>query len=100
MAQKYLDGEIQDIEIESLRQVRELFVQFKNIYRSAVRDIQNNSQIQKDIPKDQVESKLEEKNNANKVGVEESTFGFGAGKAVKDSKPSRNISNLVNIPKD
>ena len=35
-----------------------------------------------------------------KVGVEESTFGFGAGKAVKDAKPSKNISNLVNIPKD
>lgn len=32
--------------------------------------------------------------------MEESTFGFGAGKAVRDAKPSKNISNLVNIPKD
>jgi len=42
----------------------------------------------------------EKKNSANKVGQEEQNFGFGAGKAVKDSKPTRNISNLVNIPKD
>lgn len=36
----------------------------------------------------------------NKVGQEEQNFGFGAGKAVRDSKPTRNISNLINIPKD
>lgn len=34
------------------------------------------------------------------MGVEESSYGFGAGKATRDAKPSRNISNLVNIPKD
>ena len=42
---------------------------------------------------------VEKKNHAGKVGVEENNFGFGAGKANKDSKPTRNISNLVNIPK-
>ena len=34
------------------------------------------------------------------MGSEENTFGFGAGKAVTDSKPSRKIHGLVNIPKD
>jgi kinesin family protein 6/9 len=43
---------------------------------------------------------VEKKNAGNKVGVEENNFGFGAGKANKDSKPTRNISNLVNIPKE
>ena len=32
--------------------------------------------------------------------MEETSFGFGAGKAVIDSKPAKNISGLVNIPKD
>ena len=36
----------------------------------------------------------------SRVGVEETSFGFGAGKAVTDSKPSRKINGLVNIPKD
>ena len=40
------------------------------------------------------------KDTSNRVGVEESNYGFGAGKAVKNAKPSRNVSNLVNIPKD
>ncbi len=41
----------------------------------------------------------EKKSSTIKVGTEETNFGFGAGKAPKDSKPSRNISNLINIPK-
>lgn len=101
LAKKYLDGEIEDIEVESLRQVRELFIQFKNIYRSAIKDINNNSFVHKDKEaKEKVEDKAQPKDLTGKVGVEESSFGFGAGKAVKDAKPSKNISNLVNIPKD
>jgi len=34
------------------------------------------------------------------VGSEENKFGFGVGKARKDAKPTTNIENLVNIPKD
>lgn len=32
--------------------------------------------------------------------MEENKFGFGLGKARKDAKPTTNIENLVNIPKD
>lgn len=39
MAKKFLDGEVEDIEFESLRQVKELFFQFKNIYRNLAKDI-------------------------------------------------------------
>lgn len=34
------------------------------------------------------------------VGQEDNKFGFGLGKARKDAKPTNNIENLVNIPKD
>jgi kinesin family protein 6/9 len=34
------------------------------------------------------------------VGQEDNKFGFGLGKARKDAKPTTNIENLVNIPKD
>lgn len=39
IAKKFLEGEVDDIEFESLRQVKELFFQFKNIYRNLAKDI-------------------------------------------------------------
>ena len=36
---RYLKGEIEDIDINSIRQVKELFIQFRNIYRNAVRNL-------------------------------------------------------------
>ena len=101
VAQEFLDGKTDQIQIESLRQGRELFFQFRNIYKSSVRDIANNT-----IPRQEKHSEEkkndggEKKNTVPKVGQEEQNFGFGAGKAVKDAKPTRNISNLINIPKD
>jgi hypothetical protein len=81
--------------------VRELFIQFRNIYRSAIKDMENNSFVKKSSEhKENLEGKEEVKKSPNRVGVEENTFGFGAGKAVIDSKPTRNITGLVNIPKD
>ncbi len=41
LAKKFLNNEIEDIEFESLRQVKELFFQFKNLYRNAIKDIEN-----------------------------------------------------------
>jgi len=38
-----LEGKTDDIQIESLRQVRELFFQFRNIYKNAIRDVANNN---------------------------------------------------------
>ena len=101
LAQEYLEGKNDDIPIESLRQVRELFLQFRNIYKAAVRDVANNAYQQ---PQAQAEEKKaeegEKKRDAARVGQEEQNFGFGAGKAARDAKPTRNISNLVNIPRD
>jgi kinesin family protein 6/9 len=41
LAKKFLDGELEDIEFDSLRQVKELFFQFKNLYRNLLQDIEN-----------------------------------------------------------
>ena len=101
LAQDYLDSKIDDIQFDSLRQVRELFVQFRNIYKSAIRDLANNNHPRQEKREEEKKNEgAEKKNVTNKVGEEEQSYGFGAGKAVKDSKPTRNISNLVNIPKD
>lgn len=81
--------------------MRELFVQFRNIYKSAIRDLANNNHPRQEKREEEKKNEgAEKKNVTNKVGEEEQSYGFGAGKAVKDSKPTRNISNLVNIPKD
>lgn len=45
IAKKYLNGDIDDIEIDSLRQVKELFIQFRNIYRNLIKDVKNNNFI-------------------------------------------------------
>lgn len=101
IAQEYLDGKTDDIPIESLRQVRELFIQFRNIYKSAIRDVANNTVPRQERPEEEKkEEGTDKKSSAPKVGQEEQNFGFGAGKASKDAKPTRNISNLVNIPRD
>ena len=71
IAQDFLDGKTEDIEIESLRQVKELFFQFKNIYKSAIKDIENNSYVRKDTQK--IEDKKEGEPNRDtgkKVGTE------------------------------
>ena len=52
IAKKYLSGEVDDIDIESLRQVKELFIQFRNIYRNMVKDVQNNNYIEGISPKE------------------------------------------------
>jgi kinesin family member 6/9 len=43
IAQEFFDGKTDDIPIESLRQVHELFFQFRNIYKAAIRDVANNA---------------------------------------------------------
>ncbi|KAM3132186.1 hypothetical protein pb186bvf_015781 [Paramecium bursaria] len=101
IAQQFLNQEIEDIEVESLRQVKELFIQFRNIYKNLVKDVEN-----KNVPRGQEkETEITKKKSdlakqVDSVGQEENKFGFGLGKARKDAKPTTNIENLVNIPKD
>ena len=59
IAKKFLEGEIDDIEFESLRQVKELFFQFKNIYKNLAKDIKigNYVNIEKKTSKEFVNDK-------------------------------------------
>lgn len=45
IAQKFLNGELEDIDIDSLRQVKELFFQFRNLYRNLVKDLENKNYV-------------------------------------------------------
>jgi kinesin family protein 6/9 len=42
LAEKYLKGDMEDIQIESLRQVKELFIQMRNKYKWLLNDIKTN----------------------------------------------------------
>jgi len=100
IAKKYLNGDIDDIDIESLRQVKELFIQFRNIYRNLVKDVKNNNYIE---ALDNTETKggdLEKAKSGKRIGMagvgsEENKHGFGLGKALKDAKPSHNVEGLI-----
>ena len=90
LAKKFLDGEIDDIEFDSLRQVKELFFQFRNLYRNIVKDVENKNYVEtkKGVAEDPL---LKKKSDGGKqiepVGTETQDHGFGIGKARKDAKP-------------
>jgi kinesin family protein 6/9 len=99
IAKKFLDQETEDIDIDSLRQVKELFIQFRNIYKNLLNDVKNNNFIEKRVPQpDKVEQKQDKapsKQAAQSVGVEENKHGFGLGKATKDAKPLTNVIDTL-----
>eukprot|EP01017_Pseudomicrothorax_dubius_P043087 TRINITY_DN7119_c0_g1_i1.p1 TRINITY_DN7119_c0_g1~~TRINITY_DN7119_c0_g1_i1.p1 ORF type:complete len:637 (+),score=183.18 TRINITY_DN7119_c0_g1_i1:353-2263(+) len=104
-AQKFLDGEIEEIEFSSLREVKELFFAFKNLYRNIPKEMRNKNFVDDRAPLDKKNSSklaggIQTKNYDSGVGAEENKFGFGVGKAPKDARPTANIENIVNIPKD
>lgn len=41
IAERFLKGELDDIDISSIRQVKELFIQFRNLYRNVVRQVED-----------------------------------------------------------
>ena len=86
LAQEFLDNKIDDIEIESLRQVKELFFQFKNLYRSL--KVNHNSTTQNETKiHPVVERPPSEK--GKRQGKIERTTGFGLGIAPIDFKPKQ-----------
>ena len=85
LAMQFLNNEVEDIDVESIRQIKELFFQFRNIYR-------NSSQSQKEGMTKGIEEKINQnspgvdaqnannqKNNKVTVGQEEFKNGFGLG---------------------
>ena len=41
-----MEGKIDDIQIESLRQVRELFLQFRGLYRGVVKNVEKGERVE------------------------------------------------------
>lgn len=94
LAQKFLANELEDINIESIRQVKELFYQFRNLYKSSLADTKPiaeapgdksktlNAQKHPDDPK-------ADKNTRAGVGQEELVNGFGIGVAPTDPHPNQ-----------
>jgi len=100
LAKKYLNSEVDDIEIDSLRQVKELFIQFRNVYKNLLKDAKNNNYIEVGSTLDIKGGELKEGKSPKKagiavVGAEENKLGFGLGKALKDAKPTSNVENFV-----
>mmetsp|Transcript_8117 Transcript_8117/g.15977 ORF Transcript_8117/g.15977 Transcript_8117/m.15977 type:complete len:608 (+) Transcript_8117:349-2172(+) len=94
LAEGYLDGEHDDVEFDSLRMVKELFVQFRNIYRHTItrlgfpdfklqKERPESSRTPRTVPHDRT---FEVEDDAG-VGDEEKLEGFGLGVAGPGSKP-------------
>jgi kinesin family protein 6/9 len=94
IAEKFLDTENDDLEIESLRQAREIFAQVRNIYRKTMTRLGVDDAKTRSRPATQKPGTV--KGNESKgaddkeegVGQEENVGGFGLGKANPYSKPA------------
>lgn len=106
LAKDFLTGAQEDIEFESLRQVKELFFQMKNLYRNLQMDIQNNNVVQDSSQNQKNTAGLNKQPTKNgdaqdSVGEEDNKYGFGLGKAHKNARPNnQDVDSLVPIPKD
>lgn len=92
IAEKFLDGEVDDVDVESLRQARELFSQIRNIYRKTMTRLGADDTKSRSRPVTQKPgtAKTDNKNQEEKeegVGQEEHISGFGLGRANPYSKP-------------
>jgi kinesin family protein 6/9 len=110
LAEQYLKGEKEDIEeITSLRQVRELFLQFRHCYKKLEKKVQETIGIENKPAAEAGETKEKEtekeKEAPESKGVgetEETAAGFGIGKALKESKPKQpvDVANKAKRPED
>ena len=100
IALKFLNGETEDIEFDSIRQAKELFVQCRNIfqkeYNGTKLDNEAQSVIEKKktlIEKDKEKTSID---NENGVGDFEEKPSFGIGRAPKDARPIYKIEQTSN----
>lgn len=105
-AARFLNNEIEDIEIQSIRQVKELFFQFKNLYHSAQARIQGPCSCQgktpksekRDNPSEKDDQSVEQKENKQRgVGTLNHQFGFSLGNAHPNSRPALPLEDSLLI---
>lgn len=92
IAEKFLEGELDDVDIESLRQAREIFSQIRNIYKKTMNRLGADDVKARSRPATQKPgtAKTDNKHPEEKeegVGQEENIGGFGLGRANPNSKP-------------
>lgn len=100
-AMAFLNNEIEDIEIHSIRQVKELFFQFRNIHHSffvkgnrmPTQRSNNDKQIvNEERGKEANDEPIEEDLQLKKgVGTLNQNFGFSIGKAGYNSRPPESL---------
>lgn len=103
-AMAFLKNEIEDIEIHSIRQVKELFFQFRNIHHSFFVN-GNKMQTQKTLtdqqtikepgnsePLNETDNQIENKKG---VGTLNQQFGFSIGKAGVNSRPPESLEKSL-----
>lgn len=100
IAEQFLRGDKDDIDISSIRQVKELFIQFRNLYRNVLRQAEESEKAGSPLKpatkvghshgqaSDDKKFQAQDQKEKTGVGVEEKRFGFGLGKAPKESKPT------------
>ena len=93
LAQKFLANEVDDLSIESIRQVKELFYQLRNLYKSVLLESKQAQEATADDPGKNLhaakhpENQKNEKHNKAPIGQEEYLTGFGLGIAPSDPNP-------------
>ena len=91
IALKFLNGESEDIEFDSIRQAKELFVQCRILFQKEYNGtkIENETRAEIEKKKSLIESKGDKASTDNEKGVGdfEEKPSFGIGRAPKDARP-------------
>jgi len=101
IALKFLNGENEDIEFDSIRQAKELFVQCRIIFQKEYNGTKMDDESQAAIEqkKTLIEKEREKTliDNENGVGDFEPKPSFGIGRAPKDARPIYKLETNTNI---
>ena len=101
IALKFLSGEDEDIEFDSIRQAKELFVQCRILFQKEYNGnkIESETQAVLEKKKSLIESKGDKASTDNEKGVGdfEEKPSFGIGRAPKDARPIYKLEQTGNI---
>ena len=101
IALKFLNGEDEDIEFDSIRQAKELFVQCRILFQKEYNGtkIENETRAAIEKKKSLIENKGDKTSPDNETGVGdfEEKPSFGIGRAPKDARPIYKLDQTGNI---
>ena len=101
IALKFLNGENEDIEFDSIRQAKELFVQCRIIFQKEYNGtkMEDDTQAAEEGKQSQIEKEREKTliDNEKGVGEFEPKPSFGIGRAPKDAKPIYKLETNTNV---